>query len=106
MLDRVFAEDTADFLIIPPLYPLKWSGSTILVRPACGVANRVRRCGKECRKLRALQFGGSLLVDRIKVARNSVEMRGNYDALAAAIEQSRSSALAAVPSFAPKWLPD
>ncbi|HEX9211730.1 MAG TPA: hypothetical protein VF901_14585 [Bradyrhizobium sp.] len=33
-------------------------------------------------------------------------MRGSYDALAGAIEQSRSGALVAVPSFAPKWLPD
>jgi len=47
-----------------------------------------------------------LLVSRIKIARNSVEMRGSYDALAGAIEQSRSDALVAVPSFAPRCLPN
>ncbi len=46
-----------------------------------------------------------LLVGRIRVIRNSVEMQGSYDALAGAIEQSRTGALVAVPSFAPKWLP-
>ena len=47
-----------------------------------------------------------LLVSQIRVTRKAVEMRGSYEALAGAIERSRHGALAVVPSFAPKWLPD
>ena len=47
-----------------------------------------------------------LLVSRIRVSRDQVEMRGSYEALAGAIEQSKRGTLATVPSFAPRWLPD
>jgi site-specific DNA recombinase len=47
-----------------------------------------------------------LLVSQIRVTRKVVEMRGSYDALAGAIEGSKYGALAVVPSFAPRWLPD
>src|ERR1017187_4629369 len=47
-----------------------------------------------------------LLVSRIRVSRDRVKMRGSYEALADAIEQSKRGALATVPSFAPRWLPD
>jgi site-specific DNA recombinase len=47
-----------------------------------------------------------LLVTRIKVAKNTLEMSGTYEALAGAIDQSKNGALPMVPIFAPKWLPD
>ena len=47
-----------------------------------------------------------LLVTGIRVSRNNVEMRGSYEALAGAIDQSKHGALPMVPSFAPRWLPD
>ncbi len=47
-----------------------------------------------------------LLVSQIRVTRKAVEMKGSYDALAGAIERSKYGALATVPSFAPRWLPD
>lgn len=47
-----------------------------------------------------------LLVSRIRIAKNKIEMRGSYDALASAVVQAKSGTLTAVPSFAPRWLPD
>ena len=47
-----------------------------------------------------------LLVTRIRVTRNKLEMQGSYDALANAIGQSTHGAIAMVPSFAPSWLPE
>jgi hypothetical protein len=47
-----------------------------------------------------------LLVSEIRVADKALEMRGSYAALAHAIAQDKAGTLAAVPSFAPRWLPD
>jgi site-specific DNA recombinase len=47
-----------------------------------------------------------LLVSQVRVTGKAVEVSGTYDALAAAIGQSKHYAIATVPSFAPRWLPD
>ena len=47
-----------------------------------------------------------LLVSQIRVNRKDVELRGSYEALAGAIQQSTHGAPSMVPRFAPKWLPN
>ncbi len=46
-----------------------------------------------------------LLVSRIRVDRQEVEMRGSYEALAHAVAE-KPGTLLRVPRFAPRWLPD
>ena len=47
-----------------------------------------------------------LLVSEIRVADKALEMRGSYAALAHAVAENKVGTVAAVPSFASKWLPD